>query len=275
MSHIFQDYAVKLGMSHEFLMDSLFAFTCLHIAAERTEFDSNSASLIDDALKYQEKALPAFRTKLEHISSSNCEALLLCSMIMMAFAAVSPFFDTSDGEPNGNPETDHTSLTSIFSFVKGIHSVIECAQPWLDKSPLKPMIQLYPKEYWTTSPPVGSIIPPELRRLCDHTSLQLQETYTRAILMLENCSARDGKMALAWVVEVGEAFVSLVREKEPVALLIYICWGAVIGCSKDSWWARLAGETVVKRLASLVSIENEEASVILNWAYERIASGRS
>jgi hypothetical protein len=82
-------------------------------------------------------------------------------------------------------------------------------------------------------------------------------------------------MTLAWVVEVGEAFVSLVQEKEPLALLIYICWGALIGRSKDSWWETLAGQTVVKRLKSLVSIEDEETSVVLNWASERIASEKS
>jgi hypothetical protein len=276
LSDIFQNHTIQLAMNHEFLMDSLLAFTCLHIAAEGTEFGPRSASILDDALRYQERALPAFRAKLVQISSSNCEALLLCSMIMMAFAAVSPFFDAyNDSETNKDSETGHTSLTSIFFFVKGIHSVIESSQPWLDKSPLNSAIQLYPKEYWTASPPTGSAIPPELRRLCDHTSLQSREIYTRAILMLENCSERDKKMTLAWVVEVGEAFVILVQEKEPLALLIYICWGALIGRSKDSWWEKLAGQTVVKRLKSLVSIEDEETSVVLNWASERIASEMS
>ncbi|PYH94373.1 hypothetical protein BO71DRAFT_409441 [Aspergillus ellipticus CBS 707.79] len=272
MSDIFQNYAVQLGLCHGFLMDSLLAFTCLHKAAEGAGSESNHLPIIGDAFRYQDRALPAFRAELEQISSSNCEALLLCSMIMMACAAISPSFDTSnDSEPERNSKPLHPSLTSIFFFAKGIHSVIDRARPWLDESPLKPAIQLYPQEYWATSPPEGNIIPFELRKICDATSVETQETCRRAIRMLENCSARDESMALAWVVEVGEGFMSRVQEKEPIALLVYICWGALIGCSKELWWARLAGQTVVKRLASIVPTTSEEEIIILNWAREKVA----
>lgn len=275
MSDIFQNYAVQLGLRHEFLMNSLLAFTCFHKAAEGVKSNSNYVSIISDAFRYQDRTLPAFRAELEQISPSNCEALLLCSMIMMACAAISPSLDiNNDSELERNSKTLHPSLTSIFFFAKGIHSVIDRTRPWLDESPLKPAIQLYPKEYWTTSPPEGNIIPFELKRICDNTSVETRETYKREVIMLENCSARDESMALAWVVEVGESFVSRIQEKEPVALLVYICWGALIGCSKYSWWARLAGQTVVKRLAFMISIKSEEEKVILNWAKEKIGTGK-
>jgi len=80
-------------------------------------------------------------------------------------------------------------------------------------------------------------------------------------------------MTLAWAIEVGDAFVTQVEEQESVALLIYICWGAVIGSSKYLWWARLAGQIIVRRLSPLVSVEAEEKQTIIDWAKQRIGHG--
>lgn len=274
MSTIFQDYAVYLGTRHELLMDSLLALTCLHSVTERTGPDCHSSIKIDDAFPYQERALPIFRTELERISQSNCEVLLLCSMVMMAFAAVPPIF-ISEGDtiPGGDLKGSKSSLTSMFFFGKGIHSVIDSARPWLEKSPLKVAIRLYPREYWTSPMPDTGSLPPELNDMCDNVSELLRGIYSRAIVMLENCTAVDERMTLAWAIEVGDAFVTQVEEQESVALLIYIYWGAVIGSSKDMWWARLAGQIIVRRLSPLVSVEVEGKHTIIDWAKQRIGHG--
>jgi len=165
-------------------MDSLLALTCLHSVTERTGPDHHSSIIIDDAFHYQEKALPVFRTELKRISQSNCEVLLLCSMIMMAFAAVSPFRRRQN--PDGGLRGSQSSLTSMFFFGKGIHFGIDNARPWLEKSPLKVAIWLYPREYRNSTTTGPGNLPPELKDMCDNESESLRGIYSRAIVMLEN-----------------------------------------------------------------------------------------
>lgn len=272
MNDIFQNYAVQLGMQHEFLMDSILAFTCLHLAAERVESDSDPWPFISDAIQLSERSLPVFRAELTNISSSNFEAVLICSMIVMAYGTVVHAFDLKyDSESKEDLETHFEAFMSMPSLVRGIHSVIDDTNPWLDQSPLKDVVRLYPKEYWTSPPHRGtSTIPPELRKMCDHQSSQRQKVYSRAILMLENSSAREDGMTIAWVVEVGEEFGNLLQKKEPIALLIYICWGALLGRSTDIWWRRLAGRNVVKSFSSSVTVGGDEAKTVLDWARSQV-----
>ncbi|OQE26407.1 hypothetical protein PENSTE_c005G04124 [Penicillium steckii] len=136
----------------------------------------------------------------------------------------------------------------MFFFGKGIHSVIESARPWLEKSPLKEAIWLYPQEYWTSTAPSHDNLPHGLRAICDNVNETQHGIYSRAIRMLENSAAVDERMTLAWAIEVGDAFVTKVQEQESVALLIYICWGALIGSSKDLWWTRLAGQMIFDQI---------------------------
>ncbi|KAJ6083557.1 hypothetical protein N7467_007692 [Penicillium canescens] len=67
----------------------------------------------------------------------------------------------------------------------------------------------------------------------------------------------------------GEEFVDQVEKEEPLALLIYICWGALFGRLEEMWWAKVAGEVIVKNLAECIT-ENEESDEVVRWAKAKV-----
>lgn len=269
LSETFQDYVVHQALQFPFLMDSLLALSSLHLATEQP--DSNDSTYHRrDALHYQGCAVPAFRAALEIVSPSNCNALFACSVIMMACAAVSPSLQRNDE----NSSLDRTStlhdLTLMFPFVKGIHSIIDQARSWLVDGPFQSAILMHPDEEWTLPSRNASLVPAVLRELYEEETSRVSETrvcYGRAIKILDACSQNE-ELVIPWIVVVGKDFVDRVQSGEPLALLIYICWGALLGRSDTIWWTRVAGRSIVRSLAGYISSENTAWNGVVAWARE-------
>lgn len=277
LSLVFQSYVVDQALCYPFLMDSLLALTSLHIANDLISADTNDSEertgdgsisisardCITDALRYQNQAAPAFRAALDHISPSNCNALFACSVIMMACAVVSSIHQDRDG--NGGT----SNLRSLLPFIKGVHSVIDKARPWLASGPFNGVILTHPDEDWLSTPQNDEALPTglqELRRLqCSDAS----DVYGRAITTLRNCFIRDKAMAIPWLVVVGEEFIRLVQEAEPMALLVYTCWGVLLSHLDGIWWAKSSGRRIVVELAPSLDGAQEWAD-IASWAKEEV-----
>lgn len=219
-----------------------------------------------DALEYQSKAMPVFRMELENVSGTNCHALFACAVMMMASNFVLSSLEVSSQNEVENRTEKYTDLKTLFYLLKGIHSIIDKERPSLDEGPFKLIIQP-----WSGADPAflsveECVLPPVLRRLCRDLDVESQNLYSNAIDTLENCAMAAG-MVIPWIMMAGENFVERVEREEPLALLIYICWGALMG-RLEMWWARIAGKAIVYNLADQVGIPNEESEDIVRWAKE-------
>ncbi|KAJ5757622.1 uncharacterized protein N7511_006316 [Penicillium nucicola] len=249
-------------------MDALLALTSLHLATELSAANEEKIIHLSDALQYQSSAVPAFRTALEDISAANCDALFACSVLMMACTVVFPSLETHSRGGASSGRKVPTDLSSLFQFVKGIHSVIDQARPSLDSGPFKLVITPYlgiEQMYSSTS---EVILPSTLKKLCHDEPSVLQDIYIHAVEMLERCAMAEG-MVVPWIVMAGERFVEQVEKEEPLALLVYICWGALFGRLEEMWWARVAGQTIVMNLSECI-VKNEESDEIVRWAKEKV-----
>lgn len=257
------------ALSHDFLLDSMLALTSLHLASETK--DNERALNLEEALRYQSKALPSFRSELESISASNCNALFACSVIMMACAAVSSSYGGDDGlGQKVKPGTIPSDLVSVFHFVKGIHSIIDKARPLLENGPFKFVIFPNTTSGWTLFQARQPGIPFELRILCRDVHPELHNTYERAILLLEYCSEKDPGMIIPWLIIVGEQFIKQVHNADPPALLIYMCWGALLGRLEEMWWAEAAGKRIVEGLTTCIPLDDKDCRNVVNWAKQNV-----
>ena len=278
LSDVFQYFVVEQAFHHPFLMDSLLALTSLHIASETSTSNDNNAKnnrgplnsaivseYIDDALHYQNSAVPAFCATLENMSPSNCDALFACSVIMMACAVVAPFTGSRRRNTIEN-------LTSPFHFIKGAHSVIDQSRPWLAKGPFQFAILTHSDDEWQSFKQDSEVFH-RLRKLCFHVDPVIRSTLDRAITLLGNCFAKGETMSIPWIVVVGEDFVDLVQQEEPMALLVYMHWGVSLSRLKDVWWATLSGRRIVGDLAKELARINEWTEAI-QWATEEVGIGK-
>lgn len=275
LSDVFGTYVVKQALRHPFLMDSLLALSSLHIANDLTsantdiEISTNDGTklasaedYIIDALHYQNQAAPAFRAALEDISPTNCNALCACSAIMMACAVVSSL--SQSGEDSGMG-----TLTALLPFIKGVHVVIDRAREWLASGPFGLIMQCHPDDDWLLFQPGDvELLPSGIQKLYCLRS-HASDVCTRAIVMMGKCYVKADAMVLPWLVVVGDEFVGLVQQGQPMALLIYMCWGVLLNRLEGIWWARASGRKIVMQLIPRL-IGFEEWEGIVNWAKEEV-----
>ncbi|KAJ1714582.1 hypothetical protein NYO67_3252 [Aspergillus flavus] len=278
LSGVSQSFMVEQAFHHPFLMDSLLALTSLHIASGTASSNDNDVSnhhgslnlalvseYIDDALHYQNSAVPAFSSALENISPLNCDALFACSVIMMACAFAAPLIGSSRGNTR-------ESLTSPFHFVKGIHSVIDKARPWMANGPFRFAIITHSDDDWESSQQDNEVFH-RLRKLCFHGDPAIRNILFHAITLLRNCFAKDETMAIPWIVVVGEDFADLVQQEVPMALLVYMYWGVLLSRLKEVWWATLSGRGIVNDLAKeLAGIDGWTEAI--QWATEEVGTNK-
>lgn len=169
---------------------------------------------------------------------------------------------TQSGEDAGM-----SNLTALLTFIKGVHVVIDGARGWLASGPFGLIMQCHPDDDWLLFlPEEVDLLPSGIRKLyCLHS--HTSDVCTRAIVMLGKCYVKADAVVLPWLVVVGDEFVELVQEGQPMALLIYICWGVLLNCLKGIWWARASGRKIVMQLIPrLIGVEEWEG--IVNWAKE-------
>lgn len=78
--HYHQVFTPKLALTSPFLLDSLLAFSGLHLAY----LDPVAReSWMRIAMTYHDRALVGFNEVLANISGSNCEAATLCSILVL------------------------------------------------------------------------------------------------------------------------------------------------------------------------------------------------
>jgi len=85
--HLWQTFMPQEAFKHRFLLDAIFAFTCLHKAFL---FEDEAPTWNERAIEYQNRGLADFTHMLGNLTESNCQAALLFSSltIIIAFAHV-------------------------------------------------------------------------------------------------------------------------------------------------------------------------------------------
>lgn len=232
-------------------MDSFLALTALHMASELSD-TVEKKELLNDALRYQSRAMPVFRDELGNVSPANCHALFACSVIMMACTVVFPSLEARYGWENRAKAP--TGLKSLFHLISGIHSIIDQARESLEEGPFKAIIQPWSGADPAFLSPEERVLPSELRMLCDDGSLS--PLYRNAIDTLEHFAMAEGMM-IPWIKVVGEDFIERVEDGESLALLIYVCWARLMA-RQEMWWAQSAGKMIVQDFGHVESGEERD-----------------
>lgn len=143
-SDVMRDHATKEAFQHTFLMEAILALTSLHIAVEATTTTPSSnphahsaRQHVSAALRYQNRAVSGLQLAFANVTSSNCSAILLTSLLLLACATVSPLVPAS-----GNEEIKPTAeaFLTLIHFIKGIKQMVQQFRPWFSESPLGAVI---------------------------------------------------------------------------------------------------------------------------------------
>lgn len=252
-SDLFKGHAVSEALKHEYLADSIFALTSLHIASETSD-PVLAASYVGIALQYQNNTIVSFRAALHDVRQSNCDAVFISSILTMACSVVSPFLPAGDHEP---AKSSLDNVLILYEFIHGISSIVDISRHWIESGPFKAIFRTRHERECRAEITENETVPPirRLQRLNDSVNCNDQtrhNIYGCAIKRLECCFVEDKNWSITWLGSTGGDFIDGLRKREPMALAIVMYWGVLLDTLDQMWWAKYSGRRLVDDITTIL-----------------------
>ena len=270
---LWQEVVPREAQSHPFLMRGILAFAALHIVHDRPQEKERYTTV---ALGHYNVALASFRTALKQVTAENCTALFAFSSILiilsLAFAQLHP--------PAQNRSAVE-ELIQIFILLQGVRVVLQSAMPWVSQGPLGPLLRRGVARQ-NEVPKYSHRLPQDfieaLDRLQEYNeqtseSVDSHEIYSVAIKALRECLSKieanpgDNAAALSWLVFLESSYISSLKSKQPLALVILAHYGVLLHDLREHWFAQDWGV----RLVEVVHLDlPEKWKPMVHWPMERV-----
>ncbi|KAK1830463.1 hypothetical protein QBC39DRAFT_391922 [Podospora conica] len=273
---IWEIAAPKEAFTHVFLLHQLLAIAAFHLAYLEPHRRKKYAV---QASQHQSMAIQGVRAALSNISPHNCHSLFAASALLFISAlADSGPVDQSFGGPNLN------SLLDVFLLVKGVGGVMEEADAELKSGPFA--AAFVPAPQGKVGPRLGQAI-----HHLEHDFHQRVSALSHEdpVLMDVLAETRNGidvmrravsssatpeyRILAAWPITMSERYISLLRQRNPVALALLTHYCMIMHATESGYWyTRGWGRGVMQDISKFMSPPWDRDSV---WALEWIAGHSS
>ena len=240
----------KEAIPHNFLMHALLGFASTHLAqlcpVQRNAYGA-------EAVKHRNLALRSCIPDLRNITPTNCHALFAFSSLIAISTFVFP------NSMNESPVVPIENILSFFILIRGVNTVLQGGLDWIRSGSLEPLIQDGRLNWRHDFPllPAAFHAPFEsLRALNANASAgtTIRKMYAEVIQDLENSYAAhhpiasDRSLVFIWCAIVPEEYVSRVRKRQPIALVILAHFAVLLHSVSAQWWAGDRGRRLTEAI---------------------------
>ena len=268
-SELFRDHVGKEALQHQYLMEAVFSVTLLHQASELDDLAA-VRRLVGAALQYQNSSVLGLRKSLADLSPSNCDALFICSVLVMVSAIVSPLLPTSEIAPS---QTTSDTIVVLVALMSGVNSVVDMARPWIEQGPLHRFFGIVePRSTslneWGPASDLRDLVYAEVSH--DYSKRQIFED---AITGLERVHNRE-ICAVTWIMQIGTGLIENFREGDLIAMTIFMHWAVLLQTTDDMWWKQYAGSRLVQELSASLTWRGDDFERMSVWCRREVKMTR-
>jgi hypothetical protein len=271
LQQIWQQVVPQIAFTHHFLLHGILAFSALHLARSQPD---RKALLYTEASAHHDTGLRMFRTAMSNITPRNCDACLAFSTLIAAYAWASSnktgdlFFssDTSTSEEKSSVEWA--------SLLRGVYTLLDAAGEWMATSSLKLILHPLPidptlakatdlevsakltalSSLWESSP--GNFSVPEVEALKETLAL-LHEDCGLVMSSSEDHQIDIVSIVYAWPIKVPGAFLVMVKELKPEALIVLAHYSLLLNRADQVWYMQGMSRRLLQTIHSKIGREWE------------------
>lgn len=226
---IWQVSVPQLALQYSFLMHGIFAISALHLARLRVDSRQHYLTLAAD---HEHVALQAYRLVIQQLNKDNSHAAFAFSSLVVAYSLGSP--RTSGGLLFAGSDNSE-AIPQWLHLIRGTYHLLSSAWNWLQEGPLAPILTAKTR---VTSPWAAADIDhldalAQLLEITTHDAPNAEEPKPICLEALKQLR-RDFQSSyssepneycqklsfLAWPIHVSDAFIKLLSEREPGALIL-------------------------------------------------------
>jgi hypothetical protein len=261
---LFKEYIPKEALRADYLMSALLGLTSFHLASDALAYDLPLARLyVQAGLGYQDRGLSGLRIALGNITADNCSPVLFASILISACVIISPLLPAGTDD---STQSAAEALLPLSEYLNAVDAIKVASQHWLTKT----SIGMYLDKNFEDVAVERPLFVGELRRLNETMTAAPHKrvVFEKAIDVLEKASYKEAPIS-QWLVDAGADFLHELRQRESMALAIYMHWGTLLDQLHGIWWARFSGRRLVEEL-SLSLPKSGEWTHIINWCRAQV-----
>jgi hypothetical protein len=263
----------QIGFRYEFVLHALLGLAALHIAHQAP---SERKAMWVDGIYHHNKALGGFQKEIISITEDNSEALFTWSIcnVLYVFAMSNPLQETADGVPHLSTSERNEKILGVewIPMIRGMNAVLEPTHNYLRFGRMNTVMSL---GNWDKLDPNQDNPDFEDIYFCgtretwsnsDHS-----DVYEEALQILRRCRLysqqfhnMDAKTLNQWgynkewsgplifIHFAPNSYFSLLRQRQPPALILFSLFGALLHGINDYWFLQGWGKAIVEVVADVL-----------------------
>ncbi|KAL5049314.1 hypothetical protein BDW71DRAFT_159391 [Aspergillus fruticulosus] len=255
------DRGIRVAIQYDFFLHMILILSALHLALTKSPTFTNAHRAF--ILEGCSDATAHFRKEAENISDTNCHAVQAFPFLMSIYALALPQFDRE--EKGGEAVLDE--MIHILIVIKGNSLVRPTANPW-PRARLSPR-WMEEKDFLdrtdedscdtNLSNALGTLQPwvdssgDDLRvRSLNSDTIQLFRETLKVHL-------KRSLRPLSWPNAVQNEYIDLLRQRNPMALVILAHYAVILGQCSEQWWCSNWGVRLLSVIAAMLPGKYQEA----------------
>jgi hypothetical protein len=265
--HVWQFEIPKEAIRHRFLMHSVLGLSALHLLHVSPQ---NGEAYRRAAIRHQDTAVGTFRPLLENINPDNCAALWASSALTLMFGAAQYQVPEAPGVSKLSP-TD--GILEVCELVRGVLIIHKASIQWMSPGPFKPILGDDPIQD-AREVPVDVIDALQAVKECINNSSTTtpRSVYLSSLQLLHQTFEvtitpdQPGRVFL-WLVLFERQFLTILRERDPVALVMLAHYGVVLHRKSQHWWCGNWGFVIVRDVYNALG---EDWRPFIAWPAQKV-----
>lgn len=268
---------------YPYLLHGIIAVAALHLRAVAVSEPEAIRSLYAErAATHQALALSSYIQRLHTMDEKSCQSIFTFSAILAGLE----FGFLCSQDLGIGADKYINSVVHIFDLLLGAVAVANTASAWVPQCRPKPLAtpirNLMHREDGTFDKKVRHALMVLLSGIrqkdAESAHQKLSVIYNSAIpelwkafRCLERKAPDNFKGAIGWPAFVDKAYVSLVKQRHPAALVVLAHYGVVLHSLDHTWWLRGVGAKLIQAIAIIMRLLNmEEWQDLLQWPLEQV-----
>jgi hypothetical protein len=263
LDHFWQKVFPEIAFQHSYLMHRILSVAALHVIYLRPE---NRHARLCDAAHHHTQALSGFREGINSLGPDNSDALFASAILAFfyAFLTFGKLYDGYGDDASTAARTSRILGAEWIPLIRGVEAVLQPVYDHVRVGPLRSMLTL---RNWDDLDPDVQPGPDDenLLRLRDlWASDENADVYNETLYLLRRTSTwmmqfqdqrgghgpeweynRDWSGPFIWLFIVPEKYFVLQCQRQPLALVLFAHFGALLQRLDEYWWMQGCGKSIV------------------------------
>lgn len=267
--------AVNASFQDDYILHLILAFSAFHLAHLRPNRRSYYSYI---AAHHQDLGISRMRASLAQLDAENCHSLFMAGSLLAVSTFASLAIHAGD-KAYERPLLDE--VVEVFILIKGMGVVLEVWEKEIQRGRFRELFRVTkpttpPALFWyDMRTQLEQLRKPLSERMPDQPTviecvdLEIGNLYTLATTCLETSTDPELRLVMVWPIKISDAYLTLLKEKVPAALIVLGYYCAVVDRSAlRNWFTRSWAREALYAINSILPPYYTE---LLRWPLDQVS----